>query len=210
MTTIVYFILFIFLVFLICYLIWKKNNTLPELTTIKTINGNEYIVQNRTDSIEAAETLDEINKRILILREYLWKIKDSDESKPFIKYIDRLNKKYSYKSISEGVFSVKTTSYSINKKEIVFCLRERKINEDGETIEGNIEDINILMMVTLHELTHALADSYVSESEHVTNHEFMPLFKFLVKMSSRCGIYIDQDYKINPTSYCGMRINSNI
>ena len=143
-----------------------------------------------------------MDKRLNILKNYLMLHKDDMENKEFKKYIERFNNKYSYKMLSEGISSKGYTSYSINKKQIVYCLRNKTNDE--------IEDANTLMYVTLHELAHILSDSIVHENEHSTNKEFMSLFKFLLKSANVAGIYKYTDYKLNPVPYCGIIINNTI
>ena len=185
---------------IVIYLLWDINYS--ELVYTKTNDNKEYLVQNRQDKKLAVETLNIIDKRLNILKNYLMSRKDDVENKEFKKYIERFNNKYSYKMLSEGISSNGITSYSINKKQIVYCLRNKTNDE--------IENIETLMYVTLHELTHVLSDSVVREYEHSSNKEFMSLFDFLLKSANKIGVYKYVDYKLNPISYCGIMISNTI
>ena len=167
-------IIAILLLIIVIYLLWDINYS--ELVYTKTNDNKEFLVQNRQDKKLAVETLNIIDKRF--------------------------NNKYSYKMLSEGISSNGITSYSINKKQIVYCLRNKTNDE--------IENIETLMYVTLHELTHVLSDSVVREHEHSSNKEFMSLFDYLLKSANKIGVYKYVDYKLNPISYCGITISNTI
>ena len=90
----------------------------------------------------------------------------------------------------------KYTSYSVNKGEkLVFCLRHR----DGPN-KGILQDLNTLMFVALHEMSHLASKSY-----HHTP-EFNDNFKFLMREAIHCGVY--QKIKL-PKKYCGITITSS-
>lgn len=64
-------------------------------------------------------------------------------------------------------------------------------------------DLNTLTFVALHELAHIMTKSIGHKQEFWEN------FKFLLTNANDAGIYNPQDYKSNPTEYCGEEINDN-
>jgi hypothetical protein len=64
-------------------------------------------------------------------------------------------------------------------------------------------DINTLMFVALHELTHLMTESIGHKQEFWNN------FKFMLKHASEEGIYDPVDYSKSPTDYCGLMIDDN-
>ena len=100
-------------------------------------------------------------------------------------------------NIMETPQDEKYTSYTINKGEkIVFCLRYKLFD--------NIHDINTLMYVVIHEMSH------IGCPEYGHTLLFKKIFKFLLEQSIKIGIYEPIDYRINPQNYCGMTINEYI
>ena len=74
----------------------------------------------------------------------------------------------------------------------------------------NLYDINILMYVLLHELSHLC--NYNQYNEAIIGHgtEFRNIFSLLTQESINIGVYRYENYKNNPQEYCGLIINSNI
>lgn len=102
--------------------------------------------------------------------------------------INNFNNRYNHKLLYEGKPNGETTSYLINKKLFVLCLRD----ENGE-----FHDINTLTMVALHELAHLLIDDY----HH--NRTFQIVNKFLLREAERLGLYKNIDYSKNRVKFCG-------
>jgi hypothetical protein len=85
----------------------------------------------------------------------------------------------------------------VNKGEkIVLCIRSKDK-------EARLEDENILMFVSLHELGHVMTKS--------TGHtdEFWDNFRFLLKASIKIGAYKRQDFRRKPVKYCGTKITDS-
>ena len=83
------------------------------------------------------------------------------------------------------------TSYTLNKKKIVMCLKHKNI----------YHDINIIKYILIHELSHAICP----DIGHTTN--FYNINKYLLKESIRLGLYNPDNYKLNPINYCGILLN---
>jgi hypothetical protein len=88
------------------------------------------------------------------------------------------------------------TSFVIDKGQIYkLCLRDKK--------SGKLHDINTLMFVNLHELTHLYNATYGHDSD------FWKSFKFILDSAVELGIYKPINYNTHPRPYCGIVINHN-
>ena len=172
----------------IFFIYFNFKNSFLNITYVKsTIDGRSYLVRNQADKQKAADTLANLNKKLLQLIDYLVK-KDSTNVD-----IQRLKKNFDPDNISESTQYSKYTSYSVNKGEkIVFCIRSKKTNQ--------LEKDNILMFVALHELGHLMTKS-IGHTE-----EFWKNFKFLLQEAIKIGIYTKDDFNKNPVEYCGTNI----
>jgi hypothetical protein len=90
------------------------------------------------------------------------------------------------------------TAYTENKKMMMMCMRR----PDGSTY-----DLNTLMFVTLHELSHIINDEW----DHGI--QFWRIFKFVLKCATECGEvcggYHPIDYSQVGMNYCGLNISTN-
>lgn len=91
------------------------------------------------------------------------------------------------------------TSYTINKGDtIALCLRHK--NSDKKY---RIDELNTLMFVDLHELSHIATTA----EDHPP--EFWRTFKFVLEEAEEIGIYEIVDYSRAPVRYCGIEITSS-
>lgn len=97
---------------------------------------------------------------------------------------------------SEGV-----TSYTEDKKILILCLRKKSANP--QTGEHDLHDINTIMFVVLHELSHMMNNTWGHPVE------FWTLFKFMLLNGLETGIYDPVDYSKYPINYCGLEITYN-
>ncbi len=107
-------------------------------------------------------------------------------------FIDRMMRGYRSEAIQEThPLKPGETSYVVGNGDIFsLCIRH---------IEGgNYEyhDINTLMFVSIHELSHIGADD-ISHEEI-----FWKVFRWLLLNASEAGVYNPVDYKHNPVMYC--------
>jgi len=152
------------------------------------IDNEEYTVQIKDDSAEAADLIAKIRQKLVILMEHLQKTYSSSDIR-----IKMLNKNFKPDRLKEGIDTPGYTSYSVNKGEqIVLCLR----NKD------KLVDINTMLFVVLHEFAH-LATVSIGHTD-----EFWDNFRWILEESINIGIYIKQDFKTNNVEYCGMSITS--
>jgi len=152
------------------------------------IDNEEYTVQIKDDSAEAADLIAKIRQKLVILMEHLQKTHGSNDIR-----IEMLKKNFKPDRLKEGIDTTGYTSYSINKGEqIVLCLR----NKD------KLVDINTMLFVVLHEFAH-LATVSIGHTE-----EFWDNFRWILEESINIGIYVKQDFKTKNVEYCGMSITS--
>jgi predicted metal-dependent hydrolase len=132
------------------------------------------------------------------LTNYLNNHKNEDAYKEYKPYINQLYEKIQDVKITESAEDSEYTSYSINKGEqIVFCLRSKQT-------EGVLHDLNLLMYVCIHEMSHVACPEY--------NHTplFKKIFAFFTKVAIDIGIYKKIDFKDDPLEYCGLTISESI
>ena len=184
-------ILVIFII-IIAYKIYVTSDTFNLRCIISDVNGNKYCVRDRNKLELAADKLANVNIKLNKL------VKHLGEKYPQKDNVKRLVKGYNPKKIYETLPTSEYTAYSENKGEkLAFCLDTEKNNN------GKLIDINTLMYVALHELSHVASKSIGH------NDEFWDNFKFLITESKEIGIYNPVDYKNNNTKYCGMTITDN-
>lgn len=154
-----------------------------------SIDNKEYLVQDKDDAKEAADLIAVIRQRLVILVEHLIRSYPPDDSR-----IKMLKDNFNPDSMKEGIDNSGYTSYSINKGEqIVLCLRTN----------NKLMDINTMMFVVLHELSHIATESIGHTPEFWDN------FKWILEESINIGIYQKKDYNKEAVEYCGMTITSS-
>ena len=159
---------------------------------ISNVNGNTYCVRDRSKLHLAADRLATINNKMNKLVTHM------GEKYPDKENVKRLVKGYNPKKIYETLPTSEYTAYSENKGEkLAFCLDTEKNSQ------GRLIDINTLMYVALHELSH-IATKSVGHTD-----EFWENFKFLITEAKEIKIYNPVDYKKEPARYCGMNITDN-
>lgn len=175
-------------IFLIIYYINRNNG----LFIKSTIDEHYYYVSKVDDKQDVADMLALIKIKILLLIEYL----QSHPNKKYKQYVENLvNKIYTVK-IKENM-SDDNTSYSINKgEELVICVRSKKT--------GKLHDINLIIYVVLHEISHIMCPEY----GHTPL--FIDIFKYVTNEAIKSGIYTRIDFENIPQEYCGLTIDSSI
>ena len=185
------FILIIFII-IVAIKVYMQSDSFNLRCIISDVNGNKYCVRDRSKLQLAANRLAHINNRMNKLVTHLGK-----------KYPDKENVKklvngYNPQKIYETLPTSEYTAYSENKGEkLAFCLDTEK-NSTGRLI-----DLNTLMYVALHELSHVATKS-IGHTD-----EFWQNFKFLITEAKEIDIYNPVDYKKQSARYCGMNITDN-
>ena len=184
--------LLIIFILIIAIKIYMDSDSFNLRCIISDVNGNKYCVRDRSKLEFAANRLATINNKMNELVAHVGK-KYSDQEN-----VKRLVNGYNPKKIYETLPTSEYTAYSENKGEkLAFCLDTEKDSK------GRLIDINTLMYVALHELSHVATKSI----GHTT--EFWDNFKFLISEAKAIGVYNPVDYKKEPARYCGMNITDN-
>lgn len=184
------------IIILVILLVWniRLYVEFPERLTVSVIDGKEYAVKkhykNHQKASDILATLNRINKTVIAHMQK--KYANSEE-------IDAefLAENYNGDVLSEHTpRTTVNTSYVLNKGDLIkLCLR------DKET--GEFHDMNTLIFVDLHELSHLL------DKEYGHNKTFWRGFQTVLKEAVELGLYKPVDYRKTPTKYCGMTIHSN-
>jgi len=176
---------------LVLYLVWDTYFMGKQEWVKSQYDGRDYLVQSLPDKEKAADLLAHIAENLTTLSKHLEKtVPDDNRTKQIV-----MN--FRPEKISEGTDREEYTSYAVNKGEsIVFCLRQKEGNRD-------LLDLNTMMFVALHELTHIGTESIGHTPEFWDN------FKWILHNSIDIGIYTQQDFKTKPKKYCGIMIESS-
>ena len=182
----------VILIIILAIRIFRDSETFNLRCIISDRDGNRYCVRDRTKLELAADRLATVNINLKRL------IKHLKEKYPDDERVKLLIKNYNPRKIYETLPTSEYTAYSENKGEkIAFCLDTEKNNK------GRLIDINTLMYVALHELSHVATKSLGH------NDEFWNNFKFLIIEAKNTNIYNPVDYKNKPARYCGTNITDN-
>lgn len=199
-------VLIILAVLLVFYFTYSVINTYSEVTYVEADSDKtKYMIRRGAKPEgylkESANTLAEINKRVLKLIDHLQTKYAKDPSKNY--WIRMLKKNYSPYTLSEAAVDNRYTTFTVDKSDLHVCLRTRDQNE-------KMYEINILMYVILHELAHLC--NFDPNGYPINGHgdEFKNVFKVLVVEAIKIGIYNYTDYSKQPQEYCGIKITSTI
>lgn len=196
------FILLLIMIFVIVIAYFKFQYR--DMTyVISDIDKRPYLVRNNQDKQMAANTLAKLKQNFIHLSNYLFEHKLDKDMTDYQIYIDRLHDRVNSIVLVESTQDSIYTSYSINKGEqIVFCLRSRKLF-------NQLHDINLMMYVCLHEISHVASPYY--EPEH-GNHGpiFKKVFGFMLNQAEKIGIYTKINFREHPEEYCGLTIEDSI
>lgn len=185
------------LVCLVAVLVIIKMNNDEVIYVLSDIDNKSYLVRDLPDSHRAANMLAKIKENMLLLTNHLVTYKDSSYV-DHRDYITQLSKKMQTVEISESSDTSAYTSYSVNKGEqIIFCLRSK-------TNKNELHDINLVMYVALHEMSH------VACPEYGHTNLFKKIFAFITSVAINQGIYNKIYFRDNPLEYCGLTISDSI
>lgn len=185
-----YYILF----FIILYLIYYLYNI--NIIQLETLDGTKFTIYN--NNIEEKQILlSKVINNMFKLKNYL--VTNINNFPEFTEYINQLNKNFNNNRtiIYETNPLSNLTSYSVNKgEELSICLKSKE--------NGNFHDLNLLMYVSIHEMSHFACP----EIGHGLL--FQKIFKMFIEQAIEIGIYIKVDYSATPVEYCGMQLTSSI
>ena len=184
--------IFVAFIVIICIKIYTDSTNFQLKCIISSVDGNKYCVRERSKLEMAADHLANVTNNMKKLVNYC------NEKFPDQDNVKRLVKGFNPKKIYEILPTSEYTAYSENKGEkLAFCLDTEKDSK------GRLIDINTLMYVALHELSH-IATKSIGHTD-----EFWNNFKFLVTEAKAIDVYNPVDYKKEPARYCGMNITDN-
>lgn len=186
----------IIIIIVLVFIIFKLEK--HEVKYVKSkVNNVEYLVRDTPDKQEAADKLGMIDVN---MRKFIDYVYDHRNDENFVKnkeYIEQLHDRIKNVVISESSADSSYTSYSINKGEqLVFCLRSKYNN--------SFHDLNLLMYVVLHELSH------VGCPEYGHGPLFKKVFAFFAECGVKCDVYKKIDFGEKPEEYCGLIISESI
>ena len=188
--SIIIYIIIAFVIF-VCLKIYSESDAYNLKCIISGVDGERYCVRERVRMEESADLLANVTKKCKELVVYCGK-KFPDDDKEH-----RLVQKFNPTKITETLPTSEYTAYSENKGEkLAFCLNKKKN-------ETELLDMNTLIFVAIHELSHIMTKTEGHKQEFWQN------FKFLLEQSKEAGIYNPIDYKKTPQPYCGMDITDN-
>jgi predicted metal-dependent hydrolase len=163
----------------------------------KSLKGNNYVINKDDFGNIKLELLDIIQDNMYKLKNILLNnIELYPEYKDYIIQLDKNFNKNRTK-IYETDFNSNLTSYSVNKgEELSICLKSKKT--------GKVHDINVLMYVVIHEMSHFACP----EVGHGPT--FIKIFKKFIQVAIDNKLYYYEDYNNKPIEYCGMMLTSSI
>jgi len=188
---------FIIIILIISVIIFIKISHKDVIYTVSILDNKEYLVQDSDDKDKAVNILATLTQNIIIIKNHLDNHKN-DKYKDYKPYIEQLCTRLKNCEISENSPNSSYTSYSVNKgEEIVFCIRSKKN-------ANQLHDINLLMYVTLHEISHVACP----EEGHTVL--FKKIFAFFTDTAIKLGLYTKINFNENPVEYCGIMITDSI
>lgn len=98
--------------------------------------------------------------------------------------------------LSESTPDAKYTSYTVNKSNMIFCMRDKK---EGERIVKE----NILTFVSIHELGHIMNATIGHDIP------FWDSFRLLLRIAIDNNLYKNVDFNSTPKDYCGIKISDS-
>jgi hypothetical protein len=186
----------VIIIIILLYIIFKLEK--HEVKYVKSnVNGVDYLVRDVPDKQKASDMLGQIDNNIKKFINYLYTNKDEKDFVSNKQYIEQLNNRIQNVIISESSADSSYTSYSINKGEqLVFCLRSK--------YDNSFHDLNLLMYVVLHELSH------VGCPEYGHGELFKKIFAFFADCGVKCGVYNKINFGEHSREYCGLIISESI
>jgi hypothetical protein len=175
-----------------------------------SVDGTDYKVINYfNDQEKAADMLAYINKNNLALIEFMTaryitkelssKVTDPEWVNHYATLTRQLINRYKPHVLSENdPPDPYNTSWTENKGEVLtMCVREKLSGKN------DFHDLNVLVFVGVHEMTH------IASIEYGHDEEFWFNFKCLLDEAVEMGIYTPVDYSKNPINYCSLELKHN-
>jgi hypothetical protein len=196
-------VILILLIYYIYNLIRVKYDlfSIENNTSIHTdIDGRDYYVHNKHENLQvAADMFAQINMITTDLINYVYNKYRNSPNERRKEVVRNLMMRYDVNNLRENspLNIEKDTSYTINKGDIIaICIRSIGTH-------NQIHDIETILFVVIHEITHLSISAY----DHPD--EFWEVFKFMLIEAEEAGLYKSPNFAAEPREYCGIRINYN-
>ena len=166
--------------------IYNKNKN---VAVLKSSNDNrKYRLLDLPGKEKCMEILVQLNKNVIQLLSYV----KNEEREGIQDLLDN----YRPDSLCENLENRSLQAYSLNKgEEICLCLRE------PENELEIIDDMNTLMFVLVHELSHLMTDDIGHTNKFWNN------MAYLLKKANEINLYTPINYSVTPVMYCGVKID---
>ena len=181
-----------FIIFLMLMKIFVDSEYFFLTCIVSPIDNEKYCVRQRKNINDAIELLSKMNMKLRKLVDYVNKKHPNKDS------VKRLYERYNPQKVIEISPMSQHTAYSENKGEkLAFCLNKER------NIHSNMVDLNTLVFVGIHELSH------IASVTKGHGDEFWDNFKFLLENAVEAKLYKPVNYKKNNVQYCGIKITDN-
>ena len=157
-----------------------------EITVESPVNGKKYRVLKKGEYLAAANVLATLEDKSRAF------ISAAGKEYPRDQNIRRIQT-YWTGSISE-IPQSDTIAYAMDKKDLFMCIRDS---------QGELQNIDDLFFVLLHELSHVMNPTYGHDSV------FWKQFKKTLEIANKLGYLPYKDYDARSVVVCGKEINSN-
>ena len=171
----------------------NATSAYPIVKVKSKVDGLYYNVRDMPDKQKAADLLASVRKKLQQLIDTL------RQRYPGKVQVIQLNEKFEAdpQRFYEATPDSEHVSYSVNKGDSIhLCLRQK--DEDKEPLVNE----NVMMFVALHELAHVITPA-IAKSH---GPEFWNNFGWLLREAEAMNIYVYQDFRAHPVTYCGERI----
>ena len=166
--------------------VYNKNKN---VAVLKSSNDNRnYRLLDLPGKEKCMEILVQLNKNVLQLLTYI----KTEEREGINDLLDN----YRPDSLCENLENRSLQAYSVNKGEEI-CLRLREPENELQIID----DMNTLMFVLVHELSHLMTDD-IGHTEKFWNN-----MAYLLKKANEINLYTPINYSVTPVMYCGVKID---
>lgn len=186
--------LFVFLFFVLFKFLYKScSETFSGYSSRIYYNGKYlYITSDDEKTGEVIQRLKDVSDYVESIVTYCY-----ENDFPCSERALRLKKRWSVVELYETSPDDENIAYLVDKSKILkLCLR-------NNYTKGEVENINTMMFVILHELAHMMSASYGHNDEFKTN------FLELIKIANFLEIYDPVHYSETPTPYCNIIINTS-
>ena len=160
-----------------------------------TMDGEKYtVIEKLPNSKQAANILSEVNRRNMILIDYL---KRNYPDKEITKRLASRYKRSSIKEVNPNNL-LGDTSYMVGKGRVYgLCIRQKEKGAEFVPIDD-------IMFVNIHELAH------IATKENGHPKQFWENNEWLLKQASKIGIIELKNYGETPAPYCGIMLTDVI